>query len=76
MQHMAAKKKKVSPIPKRLHTVTPEIFVHNASQAIEFYKKAFGAKEKYRMYKPDGKTIGHAEIKIGDSMIMLADEMP
>jgi PhnB protein len=77
MQHMAAKKKKkVSPIPKRLHTVTPEIFVHNASQAIEFYKKAFGAKEKYRMYRPDGKTIGHDEIKIGDSMIMLADEMP
>jgi hypothetical protein len=74
--HSMATKRKVSPIPKRLHTVTPKIFVRNASEAIEFYKKAFGAKEKYRMYRPDGKTIAHTEIKIGDSMIMLADEMP
>jgi hypothetical protein len=42
---------------------------------VEFYKKAFGAKEKYRMYRPDGKTIGHTEIKIGDSMIMLAESL-
>jgi PhnB protein len=69
-------KTKVGPIPKRYHTVTPTLVVHNAPEAIEFYKKAFGAKEKYRMYMPDGKTIMHAEIKIGDSSIMLADENP
>ena len=68
--------KKVSPIPKGYHTVTPGLAVRNAAQAIEFYKKAFGAKEKARMYGPDGKTIMHAEIKIGDSHIMLGEEMP
>ncbi len=71
-----ASKKKVSPIPKGYHTVTPGLAVRNAAQAIEFYKKAFGAKEKARMYGPDGKTIMHAEIKIGDSQIMLGEEMP
>jgi PhnB protein len=69
-------KTKVGPIPKRYHTVTPTLVVRNAPETIEFYKKAFGAKEKYRMYMPDGKTIMHAEIKIGDSSIMLADENP
>jgi PhnB protein len=69
-------KTKVGPIPKRYHTVTPTLVVRNAPEVIEFYKKAFGAKEKYRMYMPDGKTIMHAEIKIGDSSIMLADENP
>jgi PhnB protein len=68
--------KKVRPIPKGYHTVTPGLAVRNAVQAIEFYKKAFGAKEKARMYGPDGKTIMHAEIKIGDSHIMLGEEMP
>jgi len=69
-------KKNVSPIPKGFHTITPGLAVRNAAQAIEFYKKAFGAKENMRMNMPDGKTIMHAEIQIGDSKIMLGEEMP
>ncbi|HKZ61784.1 MAG TPA: VOC family protein [Nitrososphaera sp.] len=71
-----ASKRKVSPIPKRYHTITPTLILHNAAQMIEFYKKAFGAKEKYRMYMPDGKTIMHAEVKIGDSSVMMSEENP
>ncbi len=63
------------PIPDGYHTATPYLIVKGAAQAIEFYKKAFGATELLRMAKPDGK-IGHAEIRIGDSTIMLADEFP
>jgi len=66
---------KVKPIPTGYHTVTPYMIIKHAADAIEFYKKAFGAVEIFRMAKPDGR-IGHAEIKIGDSMIMLADEYP
>jgi PhnB protein len=62
-------------IPKGYHTVTPSLTVRNAAQAIEFYKKALGAEELMRMPNPDG-TIGHAELKIGDSIIFLADEFP
>jgi PhnB protein len=62
-------------IPKGYHTVTPSIFVAGAAKAIDFYKKALGAEELSRFPSPDG-TIMHAEIKIGDSVIMLADEMP
>ena len=62
-------------IPKGYHTVTPSIFVAGAARAIDFYKKALGAEERSRFPAPDG-TIMHAEIKIGDSIIMLADEMP
>jgi PhnB protein len=69
----ASPKKKVSPIPKGSHTVTPGLAVRNADQAIEFYKKAFGAKEKMRMPGPDGKIM-HADIMIGDSHIMLGEE--
>jgi PhnB protein len=65
----------VKPIPEGYHTATPYLIVNAAADAIEFYKKAFGAKEIMRMTQPDGK-IGHAEIKIGDSPIMLADEFP
>jgi len=72
----ASSRKKVSPIPKGYQTVTPGLAVRNAAQAIEFYKKAFGAKEKMRMNGPDGKTIMHAEIQIGNSHIMLGEEMP
>lgn len=72
----ASSRKKVSPIPKGYQTVTPGLAVRNAGQAIEFYKKAFGAKEKMRMNGPDGKTIMHAEIQIGNSHIMLGEEMP
>jgi PhnB protein len=62
-------------IPDGYHTVTPYLIVNDAAAAIEFYKKAFGATELMRMPKPDGK-IGHAEIRIGDSPVMLADETP
>jgi PhnB protein len=65
----------VKPIPDGYHTATPYLVVDNAVAAIDFYKKAFGAKEVMRMDAPGGK-VGHAEIKIGDSLIMLADEMP
>jgi PhnB protein len=63
------------PVPEGFHTVTPSLTVRNAAQAIEFYKKALGAEEIMRMPMPDGK-IGHAELKIGDSIIFLSDEMP
>jgi PhnB protein len=66
---------KVNAIPKGYHSVTPYIVVNDGNRAIEFYKKAFGAQEVNRMGGPGGK-IGHAELKIGDSMIMLSDEMP
>ena len=63
------------PIPEGYHTATPYLIIRGASDAIDFYKKAFGATELFRFPAPDGK-IGHAEIKIGDSPIMLADEYP
>ena len=66
---------KVKPIPEGYHTATPYLIVKDAAHAIEFYKKAFGATELMRMPGTGGK-IGHAEIKIGDSPIMLADEVP
>jgi PhnB protein len=66
---------KPKPVPDGYHTATPYLIVNGAAQAIEFYKKAFGATELMRMAQPGGK-IGHAEIKIGDSPIMLADESP
>jgi PhnB protein len=63
------------PIPEGYHTVTPYLAVDDASQAIEYYKKAFGAKERVRMEAPGGK-IGHAELEIGDSLVMLSDPFP
>lgn len=66
---------KVNPIPDGYHSVTPYLVVDGGARAIEFYKQAFGATELFRMEGPDGR-IGHAEIKIGDSHIMLADEHP
>jgi PhnB protein len=65
---------KTKPIPNGYHTVTPYLTVDNAKQAIDFYTRAFGAKEITRMDGPQGK-ISHAELKIGDSMLMLSDEM-
>jgi len=65
----------VKPIPDGFHTVTPYLSVSNAAEAIEFYKRAFGAQERYRLPIPGGK-IGHAELTIGNSIIMLADESP
>ncbi len=69
-------KQKVSTIPKGYHSVTPVLVVKEAEQAIEFYKKAFGAKELNRAYLPGGNIIMHAEIQIGDSHVMLNDEFP
>ncbi|MDQ1591080.1 MAG: PhnB protein [Pyrinomonadaceae bacterium] len=60
-------------IPEGYHTVTPYLYVNGAARAIEFYRKVFGATELFRMDAPGGK-IGHAEIKIGDSQVMLGDE--
>jgi PhnB protein len=64
----------VKPIPEGYHSVTPYIVVDDAAAALDFYKRAFGAEEVLRM--PMGDRIGHAEIKIGDSFVMLADEFP
>jgi PhnB protein len=64
----------VRPIPEGYHTLTTYLIVRDAARAIAFYKEAFGAEERLRMHGPDGKTIGHAELKFGDSMLMLADE--
>ena len=62
-------------IPEGYHALTPSLAVENAAEAIEFFKRAFGAKERMRMSTPMG-TIGHAELQIGDSVLMLADPMP
>jgi PhnB protein len=64
------------PIPEGHHTVTPYLTLKGAAKAIDFYKRAFGAHEEGRMDTPDGKSVVHAEIRIGDSMVMLSDEIP
>jgi PhnB protein len=65
----------VQPVPDGYHTVSPYLAVEDAATAIDYYKKAFGATERVRMEAPDGK-IGHAELEIGDSIVMLADPVP
>jgi PhnB protein len=65
----------VKPIPDGYHSVTPYLYLRDASSLIEFYKRAFGATELFRMNGPGGR-IGHAELQIGSSRIMLADESP
>src|SRR5205809_1003860 len=65
----------VKPVPAGYHSVTPYLSVRDAAQALDFYKRAFGAEEVLRMNLPDGR-IGHAEIRIGDSRVMLAEDMP
>ena len=65
----------MQPIPKGYHSVTPYLSIRDAGRALDYYKKAFGAKEVLRTQGPDGK-VGHAEIKVGDSYIMMADEFP
>jgi len=65
----------VKPIPEGYHSVTPYLILKGAGRAIEFYKRAFGATELFRMDGSNGK-IGHAEMRIGNSTIMLADEHP
>jgi len=64
-----------NPIPEGYHSLQPYLIFTHASAAIDFYKAAFGATERLRMPRPDGR-IGHAEIQIGDSVVMLADEHP
>ena len=70
-----SKGSKVKPIPKGYHHVTPYLIIDGAARALDYYTRVFGATERMRMPGPEGK-IGHAEISIGDSMIMLADEHP
>jgi PhnB protein len=65
----------VKPIPDGDHAVTPYLIVSDGTAAIEFYRNAFGARERMRLTRPDGK-LGHAELDIGNSVIMLADESP
>jgi PhnB protein len=67
---------KVNPIPQGSHTITPHLCVNGAAEAIEFYKKAFNAKELSRVPSPDGTKLIHAGIKIGDSILFLYDEVP
>jgi PhnB protein len=65
----------VKPIPEGYQSVTPYLAIEGAAKAIEYYKNAFGAKERTRMDTPDGK-VGHAELEIGDSLVMLSDALP
>jgi uncharacterized glyoxalase superfamily protein PhnB len=64
------------PIPDGFRTLTPHLIVPDAAKAIEFYQKAFGAQEISRHMTPDGKAVMHAQMKIGDSLLMLANEFP
>lgn len=66
---------KVKPIPDGYHAITPYLCIKGAADAVEFYKKAFGAREVMRMVRPDGR-LGHTELQLGDSRVMLADEFP
>lgn len=69
-----ARKKAVKPIPDNYHVVTPYLSIRGAAKAIEWYTRVFGAKERMRM--PMGDKLGHAELRFGDSVVMLADEFP
>ena len=75
MSNATAAAAPVRPIPEGYHTLTPSLTVANATAAIEFYKRAFGATEIMRSNLPDGRIM-HAEIQVGDSRIMLNDEFP
>jgi PhnB protein len=70
------KKNGVKAVPEGRHTATPALIIRGAAEAIEFYKTAFGAVEVSRFTAPDGKSITHAEVRIGDSPIMVCDEFP
>jgi PhnB protein len=61
-------------IPDGYHSINPYLVVRNGAKAIKFYKKAFGAEERFRMHGPDGKTVMHADLKLGDSVFMLTEE--
>jgi PhnB protein len=64
----------VPPVPEGFHTITPNLIVHGVEQAIEFYKRAFGAQERFRLTMPDG-NITHCELRIGDSYLNLGETM-
>ena len=66
---------KIRPVPAGHHTATPYLVVNDAPEALDFYKRAFGATERMRMNQPDGR-VAHAELQLGDSCVMLADEFP
>ena len=66
----------VRPIPEGYHSLNPTLILDKAAEAIEFYKRAFGAVELFRMSSPDGQRVWHAELQIGDSRLMLGDECP
>lgn len=66
----------VKPVPEGMHTVTPHLVCDGAADAIDFYKNAFGAELLVQMDAPDGSTVLHAAIRIGDSTVFLADEFP
>ena len=66
----------VQPVPDGYRTVTPHLTMKNAHEAMGWYQEAFGAEEVLRMPGPDGKTVMHGEVKIGDSMVMIAEEFP
>lgn len=66
----------VSPIPEGFHSITPYLTVTNAAKAIDFYRKAFGAEEVFRLTAPDGERLLHAQIRIADSAVMLCDSFP
>ena len=68
-------KRRVSPIPRGFRTITPELTVRDAAAAIDFYTRAFGARELMRLAAPDGKIV-HAELRIGDSIVFVSDEFP
>jgi len=65
-----------NPIPEGFHSLTPMFMFKDARRAIDFYKNAFGAQERYTMPGPDGKGVMHAELQVGDSIIMMGDENP
>ncbi len=64
------------PIPEGMHTVTPSLVIRDCAKAIEFYKRALGARETSRFLSPDGKSVWHCELRIGDSVVFVNDEMP
>lgn len=65
-----------NPIPQGMHTITPNLVLRDCAAAIDFYGRALGAEEVMRMPAPDGRSIWHAELRIGDSVFFLSDEMP
>src|SRR5919202_878646 len=67
---------RVSPVPEEFHTLTPHLSVRGVARAIDFYARAFGARELFRNLLPDGETIVHAELLIGDSRLFVSDEFP